>query len=211
MVRTASRWRPDRGALRFGLAAGAGVLAGAVTRWPVGALLAVGAGAMLPALASGRAVRQAAVARAEAIAAWAEMLRDTLAGAAGLEQAIIASAPVAPAPIRPQVLGLAARLDRHPLPAALEAFADDLADPTADLVVASLLLASRTQARRLGELLGTLARGARDDVTIDHDRQAMLPQRRGTAPTRRGREWPACGPACRHEPGWPGCPGSPGC
>jgi tight adherence protein B len=156
----------DRGALRFGLAVGAGVLADALTRWPVGALLAAGAGAMLPDLASGRAARQATVARAEAIAAWAEMLRDTLAGAAGLEQAIIASAPVAPAPIRPQVLALAARLDRQRLTPALEAFADELADPTADLVVAALLLASRTQARRLGELLGALARAARDDATM---------------------------------------------
>ena len=158
--------RLDRRVLRFGLAVGAGVLTGAVTRWPVGALLAAGAGAMLPGLASGRAARHAAVARAEAVAAWAEMLRDTLAGAAGLEQAIIASAPVAPAPIRPQVLALAVRLDRQPLAPAVEAFADDLADPTADLVVAALLLANRTQARRLGELLGALARAARDDATM---------------------------------------------
>ncbi len=152
--------------VRLGLAVGAGVLAGAVTRWPVGALLAGGAGAMLPDLASGQTGRRAAVARAEAIAGWAEMLRDTLAGAAGLEQAIIASAPVAPAPIRPQALALAGRLDRQPLAAALDAFADDLADPTADLVVAALLLSSRTQARRLGELLGALARAARDDATM---------------------------------------------
>jgi tight adherence protein B len=166
VLRTASGWRPDRAALRFGLALGAGVVTGAVTRWPVGALLAAGAGAMLPGLAGGRAARQAAVASAEAIAAWSEMLRDTLAGAAGLEQAIVASAPVAPAPIRPQVLALATRLDRQPLAPALEAFADDLADPTADLVVAALMLASRTQARRLGDLFGALARAARDDATM---------------------------------------------
>jgi Flp pilus assembly protein TadB len=152
--------------LRFGLAVGAGVLAGAVTRWPVGALLGAGAAAMVPGLASGRAARQATIARAEAIAAWAEMLRDTLAGAAGLEQAIIAVAPVAPAPIRRQVLALAGRLDRQQLALALGAFADELADPTADLVVAALLLASRSQARRLGELLGALARAARDDATM---------------------------------------------
>jgi hypothetical protein len=160
--------RLDRGMLRLGLAVGAGVLVGAITRWPVGALLAAGAGAVLPGLAGGQAAQQAAIARAEAVAAWAEMLRDTLAGAAGLEQAIVATAPVAPAPIRPQVLGLAARLERHGvrLVPALHAFADDLADPTADLVVAALVLASQRQARRVGELLGALARAARDDATM---------------------------------------------
>jgi Flp pilus assembly protein TadB len=123
---------------------------------------------MLPDLAGGQAARQAAVARAEAVAAWAEMLRDTLAGAAGLEQAITATAPVAPAPVRPQVLTLATRLEGHRmrLVPALHAFADDLADPTADLVVAALVLSSERQARRLGELLGALARAARDDATM---------------------------------------------
>ncbi len=160
--------RLDRGMLRLGLAVGAGVLVGAITRWPVGALLAAGAGAFLPDLAGGQAAQQAAVARAEAVAAWAEMLRDTLAGAAGLEQAIVATAPVAPGPIRPQVLALATHLERPGtrLAPALHAFADELDDPTADLVVAALVLSSQRQARRLGELLGALARAARDDATM---------------------------------------------
>ncbi len=160
--------RLDRGMLRIGLAVGAGVLVGAITRWPVGALLAAGAGAFLPDLAGGQAAPRAAVARAEAMAAWAEMLRDTLAGAAGLEQAIVATAPVAPGPIRPQVLALATHLERPGtrLAPALHAFADELDDPTADLVVAALVLSSQRQARRLGELLGALARAARDDATM---------------------------------------------
>jgi len=167
-LRPGTLGRLDRGMLRLGLAVGAGVLVGAITRWPVGALLAAGAGALLPDLAGGATAQQAAVARAEAVAAWAEMLRDTLAGAAGLEQAIVASAPVAPVPIRPQVLALAARLERPSarLVPALHDFADELADPTADLVVAALVLASQRQARRLGELLGALARAARDDATM---------------------------------------------
>jgi tight adherence protein B len=155
----------ERWGLRLALAAGA-VLVGLVTRWPVGALLAAGVGALAPELVGGAAERRAAVARTEAVAGWAEMLRDTLAGAAGLEQAIIATAPVAPAPIRPQVAALAARLDRQRLPVALRAFAGELADPTGDLVVAALVLASERQARRLGDLLGALARAARDDAAM---------------------------------------------
>ncbi len=167
-LRPGTSGRLDRGMLRLGLAVGAGVLVGAITRWPVGVLLAAGAGAILPDLASGATAQQTAVARAEAVAAWAEMLRDTLAGAAGLEQAIVASAPVAPAPIRLQVMALAARLERQGvrLVPALRGFADELADPTADLVVAALVLAGERQARRLGELLGALARAARDDATM---------------------------------------------
>jgi tight adherence protein B len=102
----------------------------------------------------------------EAVAGWAEMLRDTMAGAAGLEQAIVASAPVAPLPIRGEVATLAGRLERERLAPALRAFADEVADPTCDLVVATLVLAAEHQASRLGELLGTLAASARDQATM---------------------------------------------
>ncbi len=106
------------------------------------------------------------MARVEAIAVWTEMLRDTLAGAAGLEQAILATAPVAPSPIRPEVGALAARLSSDRLVPALRAFAADLADPTADLVVAALLMAAEHEARQLGPLLGSLAQAARDQVNM---------------------------------------------
>jgi len=92
------------------------------------------------------------------------MLRDTLAGAAGLEQAIVASAPVAPLPIRAEVLRLAAALERDRLAEALRRFAEEVADPTCDLVVAALVLAADHQAQHLGELLGSLARSARDQA-----------------------------------------------
>ncbi len=94
------------------------------------------------------------------------MLRDTLAGAAGLEQAIVASAPIAPAPIRAEVVRLAAALDRDRLAEALRRFADDVADPTCDLVVAALVLAAEHQAQHLGDLLGSLARAARDQAQM---------------------------------------------
>src|SRR6266508_6310004 len=156
--------RLDRGMLRLGLAVSGGVLVGVITRWPVGALLAAGAGAFLLDFVGGQAAQQAAVARAEAMAAWAEMLRDTLAGAAGLEQATVATAPLAPRPDPPTGArpGRSSGAPGARLVPALHAFADELADPTADLVVAALALSSQRQARRVGELLGALARAARD-------------------------------------------------
>jgi Flp pilus assembly protein TadB len=148
------------------LAVGSAVIVGATTGWPVGALWAAAAGWGAPSLLAGTRERTQAVARIEAVAGWAEMLRDTMAGAAGLEQAIVATATVAPLPIRTEVVTLAARLDTERLTPVLRLFADDVADPTCDLVVAALVLAAEHQAQRLGELLGSLAQAARDQATM---------------------------------------------
>jgi Flp pilus assembly protein TadB len=139
----------------------------ALTRWPAGTLLAGLAAWFLPPVV-GRDQRHArALERIEAIAAWTEQLRDTLAAAAGLEQAILATAPIAPGPVRDQVTSLAADLARgQPLPAALRRFAARAADPAADLVVAALLLATEQQGRDLGPLLSSLAESARQHAAM---------------------------------------------
>jgi Flp pilus assembly protein TadB len=135
-----------------------------LTGWPVAAV-AAGAGAwgIPPALqAAGRHRRE--VAMVEAIATWTEQLRDTIAGAAGLEQAIVATAPLAPTPIAPAVASLAARVGYEPLPSSLRRFAADIDHPLADFVVAALVVASDHQARNLVGLLGELATAAREDA-----------------------------------------------
>ena len=156
----------ERVNLRLALGVGAAVVVGAATGWPVGAVLAGLAGWGAPGLLAGAARHQAAVGRIEAVAGWAEMLRDTMAASAGLEQAIVATATLAPLPIRAEVATLAARLDSERLAPALRSFADEVADPTCDLVVAALVLAADHQAQHLGELLGTLAQAARDQATM---------------------------------------------
>ena len=158
--------RLDRVGLRLALALAAGGVVALLTRWPVAALLAAAVGAAAPSLVGGGAARRSAIARTEAVAAWTEMLRDTMAAAAGIEQAIMVSAPVAPAAIRAEVLTLAARLERERLVPSLRDFAPALADPTGDLVVSALVLASERQARRLGDLLGTLAGAAREHANM---------------------------------------------
>jgi tight adherence protein B len=164
--RASVRPKVERANLRIGLAAGAAVIVGAATGWPVGAVLAALAGWGAPGLLAGTKGQTQALGRIEAIAGWAEMLRDTMAGAAGLEQAIVATAPVAPLPIRAEVATLAVRLEGERLAPALRSFADEVADPTCDLVVAALILAAEHQAQRLGELLGSLAQAARDQATM---------------------------------------------
>lgn len=158
--------RPGRADVRsralLGLAlAGGGAV---VTRWPVAAVSLGLLGWFVPELFGSKASRDQATARTEAIAAWTEMLRDTIAGAHGIEEAIATTAPVAPAAISREVADLALRLERQPLAAALRAFAADLAHPTGDLVVASLILAAEGAVGDLGELLGTLAVAAREEA-----------------------------------------------
>ena len=156
----------DRVAARGALAAAAGVALALLTRWP--SMVVVGAAGVLiaPTVVGGKARRQQVIDRTEAIAAWAEMLRDTMAAAAGLQAAIAASAKVAPRPIRPQVAQLAAALQREPLPDALAAFADATADPAADVVAVALTVAATRQAGQLGEVLDRAATAARASATM---------------------------------------------
>jgi hypothetical protein len=152
--------------VRLAIGVVVGVIVGLVTGWPVAALLLGGAGFLAPSLLGSRAKHLAMIDRVEAIAAWAEMLRDTMAGAGGLEQSIIACSGVSPLPIRNEVLGLAARLEREKLAPALREFANELDDPTGDLVVAALVLAADKSPKRLGNLLGMLAQSARAEVNM---------------------------------------------
>jgi tight adherence protein B len=147
-------------------ALGAGLAMYALTGWLAGALLVVTGTIAAPRFWAGRADHQREVARVEAIAAWAEMLRDTIAGAAALEQAIAATGPLAPAPIAEPVARLAMRLDIESLPVALRRFADDVDHPTCDFVVAALVIAAEKEARDLGPLLGQLATCARDEAKM---------------------------------------------
>ena len=147
-------------------AAALGALVLVVTRWPVAAIASALLGWFSSDLLGGRAARDAGVTRTEAIATWTEMLRDTIAAAHGLEAAIAATASVAPAPIRAEVLALAVAIEHEPLPTALGALADDLAHPIGDLVVAALSVAASGSVRDLAELLGTLAASARDEAAM---------------------------------------------
>ncbi|MET9293079.1 type II secretion system F family protein [Streptomyces sp. NPDC003077] len=145
----------------------AGVMAGAVTGWLVGAVLAALAAVCLPQLLGRDKAAQARTERLEAVAVWAEMLRDTLSAAAGLEQAILATAQLAPPVLRPHTLALAARIERgQPLGVSLRAFADEVSDPVVDTVTAALVMAAERQARKLADLLGSLATATREQVAM---------------------------------------------
>ena len=148
------------------LSVGSGVLAGVLTGWPVAVPIIGVAVYGLPKL-FGRTSASVSIVRVEAIAAWTEMLQATLAASAGLSQAMVATAPLSPLPIRGATMRLSGRLTAGmPPDDALLLFADELEDPSADRVICALRLAASARALRLGDLLIALSDSTRDEVAL---------------------------------------------
>ncbi len=160
-----------------------GTSAGAATAWFVGGVILallitgatrwVGAGiglgvifVALPWFFGGAKASKREIERTQAIATWTEMIRDNLSGAAGLEQALLATADIAPTPIAKEVRTFANRLDGMNTTTALGMLGSDLDHPAADLVVVSLANAARMEGRDLGSLLTRLADSIRADVNM---------------------------------------------
>ena len=157
---------PDRLALRAALGFGGFALVLVVTGWPVAALFCGAGGWAMPTLAEARRKRQAAVDRVEAIAAWAETLRDTMAASAGIQEALRTSAKVAPAPIRGEVTDMALRLQHESVVSSLRRFAAEMNHPLSDTLVASLILASSRHGGSLQGVLAMAAKNARDSASM---------------------------------------------
>lgn len=157
--------RPDW-LVRAAAGSAAGTVMLALTRWPVGAVLAGIVAAVVPETLRRMRAESELVTRTEAVAAWTEMIRDTLAAAAGLEEAVLSTGHAAPEAIRPEVDRLARRLRHGQLVEALEYFAEEVANPAADLVVAALTTAARREARELVPLLTALAASARAEAEM---------------------------------------------
>ncbi len=152
---------------KTGIAIIVGVVVLILTRWVVVAggmaLLVLG----WESVAGGAAEERRAMARLEGLASWAESLRDTIAGAVGLEQAIPASVRAAAPALQPPLRALVDRMHtRVPLPEALRRFADDIDDSSADLIIAALILNARLRGPGLREMLGALATSARTELEM---------------------------------------------
>lgn len=163
---------------RGSLAAGVGLVVLLVTRWAVAGIAAGVLVFFWDKLFGGAAEERAAMRRVEALASWTESLRDTIAGAVGLEQAIPASARAAAPVLRPHLDALVDRLrSRTPLPEALQHLADEIDDASADIIVAALMLNARLRGPGLRQVLGALAKSAREEVDM---RQRVMAQRSST-------------------------------
>jgi hypothetical protein len=168
---------------RAGVAAVVGVLVVLVTGWVLPAVVTGAIAWWVTGLVLDRDRRGAGeLERVEALATWTEQLRDVLMAGDQPVGAIQATVATAPEPVRPQVRALAARLGRHPEQVVLRQFADELDDPTADLVAAGLLVAL-TRGGRAEAVLSALASQARQQA----DRRKLLEAER--APARREVWW----------------------
>lgn len=161
-------WAQDRSrVVRLAGAIGAGIAGWVLTGWPVAVLLVAAGAWWLPSLLGPDRGHAERVARIEAVASWTEQIRDLMAGASGLQHAIAATAPIAPAPIRDEVAQLAEQLRTARAPeAALAEFARDVDIPTADLVAAALSSAASRHAADLGTLLSSLAEATREQAAM---------------------------------------------
>ncbi len=152
--------------VRGGVAIIVGILVLLLTRWVV-----AGVGMALLVFSwrslSGAASERRSMARLEGLATWTESLRDTIAGAVGLEQAIPSSIRVADDSIREPLMRLVDRLHtRMPMHTALRRFAEDLDDPSADMIIAALIINSRLRGPGLRDLLGALADSVREEMDM---------------------------------------------
>jgi Flp pilus assembly protein TadB len=162
---------------RGALALVAGALVLLATGWIVG-----GIGAALLVLGwrslSGAGSERRAIARLEALATWTESLRDTIAGAVGLEQAIPSSLRAAAPSLQEPLSRLVNRLHtRVPMADALRRFADDLDDAGADLIIAALIINARLRGPGLRDLLGALSASVREELDM---RRKVNAERRST-------------------------------
>jgi Flp pilus assembly protein TadB len=152
--------------VRGGIALVVGILVLVATRWVVAG---VGIALLVYSWRSlgGAASERKTMARLESLATWTESLRDTIAGAVGLEQAIPSSIRVADVSIREPLTKLVDRLHtRVPMHVALRRFADDLDDPSADMIIAALIINSRLRGPGLRALLGALAVSVREELDM---------------------------------------------
>jgi Flp pilus assembly protein TadB len=172
-----ARW-PRGLTLRLAAGLAAGVVVVVVTRWVAAAIAATALVVAFDRLFGGSRRANAGIERIEALAGWTESVRDTIATGVALADALPATVTITPPALRPAALALAERLaGREPLEAALRAFAAELADPAADLVVAALILNTRSQGRELHAVLSSLARSLRSELAL---RRGVEAERRST-------------------------------
>ncbi|MFI6758453.1 type II secretion system F family protein [Micromonospora sp. NPDC050417] len=162
---------------------GAAVLLGALsfllTGLPVAGLLITVAVLGTPWLFSAGKAEQRAIARIEAVGEWTRRLKDMSGTGQGLQQAIIGTVSTTPVEIEEEVRLLAARLQAGWMARpALLGFADDIADPVCDQVVAALILHLTDRGERLGDVLGSIASAAAAEVATRREVEAKRTQPR---------------------------------
>lgn len=163
-------WRAPLGAV-------VGLAVWAVTGWPAAGWWCGWAAAWVPSLVFRSRGRAGEMARAMAVARLAGMMRDQVVVGADVAQAVRGSVELAPSVIAPAVRDLADRLGTEDPGEALAAFADQVDDPMAEMLAASLRFAFTRRTGKLADLFDELAKGTEAQVTmrrsIEKDRRRL--------------------------------------
>lgn len=151
---------------RYAVVAGlvGGVVVWLLSGWVI-ALIAVPAAVIgVPFLTSG-GNEKATIDKLEGLQNWIRALAGLITAGSPLESAIGRSASSAADSVKEQVADLAARLNaRWPTDDALMRFAHELADPTADMMIAHLRLAAKERGPGLATALEDIAQDVFDEV-----------------------------------------------
>lgn len=152
--------------LLLGIGLGVGLILWLVSGWTIALIAAPVISVMIPTLlGSGKETDD--IEKLQALEAYTRSLSGMLVGGAGLEATIQASVRSAPPEIKPEIERAAARLtSRWSIEDTLRALADDLADPTGDLIVMQLRLAARERGPGLATALSDLADDVFDEVKV---------------------------------------------
>ncbi len=134
-----------------------------LTGWPMAGATAAGISLVVPMLAQAQRDRATQLTRAEELARWCEMVRDTTRAGSGLKAAIDATAKprVSGRTIRVPVRVLSDRCETMPVSEALRLFADDVADPICDQIVTSLIMVEERGGKELVPVLSEIVSSVR--------------------------------------------------
>lgn len=125
---------------------------------------------LLPRLLRGTTTSSERLETLVALEEWTRALGGLLATRARMTDALVATLRSTPDQIKAPVERLVARLQANrPVDDALRAFADDLNDPTGDLVASALILGSRQDAAGLREILDGLAGELATEIRIGRE------------------------------------------
>ncbi len=137
-----------------------------ISGWVIYLLVAPAAALGLP-LLLGSGKDKETLKRLEALESWTRGLSGLTTAGIGLEETILSSLKSAPLQIQPELQRLCARINaRWKTADSLRAFAADLNDTTADIIVAHLILAERQRGDGLSDALTDLAESIFDEIKV---------------------------------------------
>ena len=155
------------------------------TNWWAAGLIVLGGSVLVPLMLNERAGQVSDRERLSALASWVESVRDLLAAASGIEEAIVKSAETLPVEslIREPVWQLKATTEARGLREGLRRFGEELADPIGDYIAASLLVASERPSGAVHAQLSEASSNARASVALREQVEASRARMWTTAST----------------------------